>query len=464
MTGISGEKTVTLSEAKSQPQVDEMPVSIQSFTCELCGGKGFVIPDVSIDHPDFGHAAPCQCRSKHIGARKLSQFDAVSQLRHLSNLTFESFRPIGIGLTEDKQRNLQGAYQACMRFADEPEGWMMLRGGYGCGKTHLAAAIANHQMDKGREVIFITVPDLLDHLRATFNPKAGTAFDERFQQIKDSAMLILDDLGTQSSTPWAQEKLFQILNARHISKLPTVITTNLELEDFDLRLRSRLADLTLVQIVTITAPDFRQTGVAQGFHELSSLSIHANKTFATFDLRKDLKPEHRKNLKQAYDIAQKFAQSPKGWLFLTGAYGNGKTHLAAAIANHWRQQGLPVLFISIPDLLDELRATFHPNSTESYSAQFHRVRSASHLILDDLGSQQTSRWANEKLFQIIEYRHSAQLTTVLTTAQRYSNLDERLRSRLSDTENCVIYSIKAPRYYSGKSISDKHGEQNVSPY
>ena len=71
-------------------------------------------------------------------------------------------------------------------------------------------------------------------------------------------LLILDDLGTQSSTPWAQEKLFQILNYRYNARLPTVITSNHSLEEIDLRIRSRMVDPDLATIVTILAPDFRR--------------------------------------------------------------------------------------------------------------------------------------------------------------------------------------------------------------
>ena len=43
-----------------------------------------------------------------------------------------------------------------------------LEGAYGCGKTHLAAAVGNYRLEKGDQVLFITMPDLLDHLRASF--------------------------------------------------------------------------------------------------------------------------------------------------------------------------------------------------------------------------------------------------------------------------------------------------------
>ena len=64
------------------------------------------------------------------------------------------------------------------------------------------------------------VPDLLDHLRATFNPATGARYDKRFDEIKAATLLILDDLGTESATAWAREKLYQLFNYRYNARLP----------------------------------------------------------------------------------------------------------------------------------------------------------------------------------------------------------------------------------------------------
>ena len=92
-------------------------------------------------------------------------------------------------------------------------------GGYGSGKTHLAAAIANYRAGLGDPPLFIMVPDLLDHLRATFSPNSNVAFDRRFDEIRTAPLLVLDDLGTQSMTPWVKEKLYQLFNYRYNAEL-----------------------------------------------------------------------------------------------------------------------------------------------------------------------------------------------------------------------------------------------------
>jgi DNA replication protein DnaC len=338
------------------------------------------------------------------------------------------------------------AYDTARAFATKPEGWLILLGSYGCGKTHLAAAIANEVVDRGEPAIFVVVPDLLDHLRATYSPYSDVAYDERFEEIRASSLLILDDLGAHSSTPWAQEKLFQLFNYRYNAQLPTVVTSNHQLEDIDIRIRSRLIDPGMAQITKILAPDFRQSGVVHGMAELSSLALHADQTFDSFDLREhELDREKAENLKRAVAVARDFAAKPRDWLAISGTYGCGKTHLAAAIANEVTNRGESALFVVVPDLLDHLRATFNPNSLTPYDKRFDEIRKAPLLILDDLGTESATPWAEEKLYQLFNYRYNARLPTVITMAQEV-DLKPRLKSLIMDVGRCTPFVILVPSY------------------
>jgi len=431
--------------------------------CPVCKGAGYLVKDVPPGHPDFGKLYPCQCKVEELTAKRPMDLWDLSQLGELARMTFESFRPEGVGLNAEKRENLRRAYERAKQFAQGATGWLILKGGYGCGKTHLAAAIANHRIANGQPVLFVVTPDLLDHLRAAFAPASTVSFDERFEEVRNAPLLILDDLGTQSATPWAQEKLYQILNYRYNARLPTVVTTNRELEEIDLRLRSRLVDPDLSEIVTILAPDFRRSGVSQDQSELSSLSLHSDKTFDTFDLRaQELPREEHENLKRAFDIARGYAENPADWLVFTGPYGCGKTHLAAAIANYRVNQGHAALFVVVPDLLDHLRATFSPQSLVSYDQRFEEVRNAPFLILDDLGTQSATTWAQEKLFQLFNHRYSARLPTVITMQESVEELERtnpRLSSRILDFSRCTVFAIIAPSYRGGARSQKRRGRR-----
>ena len=154
---------------------------------------------------------------------------------------------------------IQEAYRCACEFAQDPNGWLLLIGPNGSGKTHLAAAIANKSLEDGALVLFATVPDLLDHLRAAFAPTSNEVYDQLFSRMREAEVLVLDDLGAQQSSPWANEKLFQLLNYRYNSRFPTVITANSRgLQGIDERIRSRLTDASLVTTVIMDrAKDFR---------------------------------------------------------------------------------------------------------------------------------------------------------------------------------------------------------------
>ena len=378
---------------------------------------------------------------------------SLSHLDELQGLTFDSFKMRGRkGLGELQANSLEWAFNRARQYASSLNGWLLLQGGFGSGKTHLAAAIANSVVDMGVPTLFLTVPDLLDTLRFSYDSE-DTTFEERFEEVRNAPLLVLDDFGTQNATAWAQEKLFQIVNYRYINKLPLVVTTNLELDEIEARIRSRLADPELVSAVRISAPDFRRPTDDIGHPELSSLDLHASRTFASFDDRREeaLALDEVRSLEKAVKAATTFAAKPHGWLVLTGPYGCGKTHLAAAIANTLADKGNPPLFIMVPDLLDHLRATFNPSSNVSYDHRFDEIRTARVLVLDDLGAQSTSPWAKEKLHQLFNYRYNAELPTVLTVAvDMLESIDERLRVRLLDERICTICVITAPAYHGGK--------------
>ncbi|MBS3783703.1 MAG: ATP-binding protein [Anaerolineae bacterium] len=436
---------------RSRPDVER---GTTEGICPICHGLGYVRADVPVDHPDFGKLVPCSCRLEELNEQRVSALRTLSELQTLERMTFESFAPEGHGLPPEKRANLRWAYDEARDFAKDPQGWLVLKGGYGCGKTHLAASIANSCVQRGQPVLFITVPDLLDQLRATFAPTKPDEhlphFQARFHEIRTAPVLILDDLGTESTTSWAQEKLYQIFNHRYNAQLPTVITTNHELEDIPLRLRSRIVDPSLSKIVSITAPDYRRSGVAQDQSDLSSLGLHRDQTFDTFDLRKgELPPEEQASLQEAYNKARGFAKDPRDWLLFTGTYGCGKTHLAAAVANYRVAEGYPALFVVVPDLLDHLRATFNPKSTISFDKRFEEVRRTPLLILDDLGTESATPWAREKLYQVFDYRYNARLPTVITTASMVEEIDPRLATRMLDVSRCTPAPILAPAYRGG---------------
>ena len=153
------------------------------------------------------------------------------------------------------------AYRVAFDFAKNPEGWLVFMGQTGCGKTHLAAAIVNYRYEMGKPALFVVVPEFLDHLRSTFSPESKVSYDQLFESVKTAPLLVLDDFGEESPNPWVKEKLYQLINYRYNSQLPTVITTRYSLDEImaevDSSISSRLVDRKISVTFGIIAPDFR---------------------------------------------------------------------------------------------------------------------------------------------------------------------------------------------------------------
>ncbi|HLX56657.1 MAG TPA: ATP-binding protein, partial [Ktedonobacteraceae bacterium] len=221
------------------------PYTTNTVICPICKGAGYLRADVPYGHPNFGKPIACECKEAERSAKRRLQLQQLSNLGELKDKRFENFRP-------NVSRSVYEAYHAALKYAENPKGWLVLIGKVGCGKTHLAAAIANEALACRSRVLFSTVIDLLDHLRKAYSPTATEVYDKVLDEMREAEMLVLDDLGAQQSTPWANEKLFQLLNFRYNFQMPTVITTNNSgLQGIDERIRSRMTDNSLVNILLI---------------------------------------------------------------------------------------------------------------------------------------------------------------------------------------------------------------------
>ncbi|MDH4367917.1 MAG: ATP-binding protein, partial [Dehalococcoidia bacterium] len=393
--------------------------------CPVCKGAGFVHPALDSGKVDFSRVVPCRCSKGELRKKKTEYLGKYSNLGSLSQLTFDNLSPRGKAAGAISQDRFAQVYQAAKAFADNPQGWLVLLGPAGSGKTHLACAIANHRLKLGEPVFYIAAADLLDHLRSAFSPNSDTTYDELFEQVKNVPLLVLDDLTLGSATAWAKEKLEQLLNHRFNTRLAAVITTDAPLERIDERLLGHLIDSEFCRVYTI-----EQRTPLESKSSLK-LELLRNMTFDNFDhKRMDLPPDQRENLRMVFNGAKEFARSPEGWLIFQGVNGCGKTHLAAAIANYRLAQGKPVLFVVVPELLDHLRSTFSPDSKISYDEFFEKLKETPLLILDDFGEQSTTPWAQEKLYQLINYRYNARLPMVITTCLSLEEIEPRISSRM----------------------------------
>ena len=165
------------------------------------------------------------------------------------NRTFERFE-----VTQENRR----AFNQCKRYADaftelmlpSKEGYgvkppakerngLFMVGGYGTGKTHLAAAIANQLLHGGTPVICMTMIDLLARVKETYDSSGEASEAQIMRLYAEVPLLIIDDLGSEQATEWASSAIFSIVNARYEGYMPTIVTTNCGTDELVRRMTPR---------------------------------------------------------------------------------------------------------------------------------------------------------------------------------------------------------------------------------
>ena len=107
---------------------------------------------------------------------------------------------------------------------------LFLSGSFGTGKTYLVAALFNELSKQGIKSAIVYYPEFLRSLKGSF----GTDFNQRVEYIKRVPLLLLDDIGAESSTAWARDEILgPIMQYRMQEHLPTFFTSNLSLEELE---------------------------------------------------------------------------------------------------------------------------------------------------------------------------------------------------------------------------------------
>ena len=113
-------------------------------------------------------------------------------------------------------------------------------GPVGCGKSHLAVAILREIIAKGYSGLYYNSPDLLRDIRATFDEGRDVTEEDLLDEVTTTDLLVFDDVGAERSTEFVLDRFYLIINKRYEACKPVIVTTNLDHEELEERLGTRI--------------------------------------------------------------------------------------------------------------------------------------------------------------------------------------------------------------------------------
>ncbi len=207
------------------------------YTCNICNDTGVTEDGI------------CTCQREMLIATAKDEIEKYAPLRRS---TFESYslkyypeQSDASGVSPQKRMGEIATF--CKDYAsdfstDSPS--LFMHGATGLGKTHLSLSIANEAIERGYGVIYGSAPNMFGTLEREHFGRQYNNERTYEQDLLETDLLIIDDLGVEFSTQFTVSCVYNIINSRILSRKPTIISTNLtarELEDkYTQRITSRI--------------------------------------------------------------------------------------------------------------------------------------------------------------------------------------------------------------------------------
>lgn len=223
------------------------------YTCTVCNDTG--VTDDGI----------CSCQREMLIETAKADIEKVAPLKRS---TFDSlsldYYPEAVDATGVSPKKRMGEIkQFCQDYAldfslNSPS--LFMHGATGLGKTHLSLAIANEAINRGHGVIYGSAPNIFNTLQREHFGRQYTEEHTYEQELLETDLLIIDDLGVEFSTQFTVSCVYNIINSRILSRKPTIISTNLTPRELEEKYTQRITSRIIGNFVSLrfTGKDIRQ--------------------------------------------------------------------------------------------------------------------------------------------------------------------------------------------------------------
>lgn len=212
------------------------------YSCPDCQDKGYI------------DGKMCGCMKKLL---REESYRRLNTLTPLSLSTFESFSlDYYPGKAEEEGKRsprdiMESVLNNCRKYAAEfspSSPSLIMQGGTGLGKTHMSLAVANAVIQKGYGVVYGSVNNIVNQLeREHFGREDG----DSSKSLLECDLLILDDLGTEFRSAFSGAEIYNIVNTRLMTQKPTIISTNLSIQELQERYTERFASRIMGNYVRV---------------------------------------------------------------------------------------------------------------------------------------------------------------------------------------------------------------------
>lgn len=184
----------------------------------------------------------CQCRLDQYHLKKLTIANIPEEFKGTTIASFD----ISLYQTVESKERAASAKRVAANFVknfptlrEQGKGLYFYSYEKGSGKSRLTASILNalcklyDSEDSSLKVLYSSAINLLDEIKKTFGKDSKVNASTLIERIKQSDVLVIDDIGVENVTPWVEEIFTSILEFRLNNKKVTLFTSNLSIDELD---------------------------------------------------------------------------------------------------------------------------------------------------------------------------------------------------------------------------------------